>query len=917
MNDFTEEFDIYNYLDDSWLDTKNNKNNSINKNRINSQKENRELDNDELEFIELEDILKSKPDNQSLKEKNEIEDYNLDEFVYSPLTIENNNKKEIVNNNNNIISTPGINNFKFKNPNTPLPKKITNLKTPKSLDSIIKSPTKKNVLNTEIKDNTQTIDKVLKKTPISSTINNNNMFNIIALTENKSREIGYSCYNQVTGEIEIGQFCDSQTYVHLYTKLYIHTPLICILPPIEQDSQMVKMIEQKFPRTKFQPFHRKQFNENVGELMIKQYSVPEKYISIEKISFKKYLAYGSFHALVKYLEGFHDVNFVNQCVNISFSGCERTMIIDGETIKNLELIRNNYDGSRKYTLLDSINKTKTAQGTRLLISNIVQPPNDLVTIKLRQDAIKELLSDETIFNSLVPVLSKIGDIDKILISFSQTKKKITSIKKAESLIKQFIEIKKIFEILPKIVDLLKSKENALLKSINRNLSKPIINQLLKENHRFINEKTPTLKVISSTKIVYSIKDGIEPLLDVCKKTFFETNDDINALSKHYQEVYKLSSLKIQYSTTRGHYFSLPCKNKSLFHLPDIFIKSTFANQKCTFTSEDLISLSRRNKEVFEEIILLSVQSIEKLVYTYRLSISDLFNISESISLLDYLMSLANYVVLSSDSVVCPEIYSSGPIGIQKGYHPVRLTQSMINRKTTFIPNDTLINQTSNFQLVHGPNMSGKSTYIQQVSLLTIMAHIGSFIPAEFAIIPIVDRLISRIGTSDNMQSNASTFMTEMKEISYILEFATEHSLVIVDELGRGTANLDGSSIAWSISERMAEIGCYTLFVTHYQELLKLAILYPNIRIYHFMVSRDENSLNYKYLLNEGVSDITRYGIDIAELAEIDQRVIDAARIIRNSLDDINNNDNSNNRDEIDYHPSRIEYQISITSSKSR
>eukprot|EP01132_Coremiostelium_polycephalum_P010404 gene10404-12777_t len=704
-----------------------------------------------------------------------------------------------------------------------------------------------------------TTTATIKKTSSSTTIKKSISPSIIAITENRSREVGYASYDQTTGEIEIGQFCDSQTYVHLYTKLYIiETDLVIIPATSNMESELLKMVSYRFPNIKIEILPRKLFNENNGSLLIKQYCLSDKLISLEKFSSVKYLAQACFSALIKYLEGHYDISFANNCLKIRYSGSQRTMQIDAETIKNLEIVHNLLDGSRRGTLFTAINHTKTKQGSRLLISNLVQPPIDIETIRLRQNSIYEILQHEKLYFSIIPLLSKIDDIDKILLSFIQTKEKKITMKKIENQIKNIIS------------QLLSTNrlENPLLKMISKNLSNPVFNEIRTEILKYIIDKVPISKSLSlSTKIVNHIKNGVNGLLDVCKITYNETLKDINDLTQFYQEKYKLPQLKLNHSSNRGFYFSVPFKNKKLLHLPDIFIKLTYQNSKCSFVSEELTSLSRRNKEVFEEIILLTSLSLEKLIEFFRSRMSDLFNV--------------------------------GPLGIKQGIHPLHLKQS-------FIPNDTLINETSNFQIIHGPNMSGKSTYIHQVALHIILAHIGSFLPAEFATIPITEHLISRIGTSDSLQSNASTFMTEMKEISYILEMGKKNTFVIVDELGRGTSNIDGSSIAWAISEELAQNEFYTLFVTHYQELLDLSIFYPNIRNYYLMVSRENNSLKYSYTLNEGISQITRYGIDIAELAGIDQNVINIARTIRNQLDD---EDDQNQKQQQRQHPARSAFNL--------
>eukprot|EP01133_Synstelium_polycarpum_P017407 gene17407-20766_t len=394
---------------------------------------------------------------------------------------------------------------------------------------------------------------------------------------------------------------------------------------------------------------RKLFNENNGIQLLRQYILIDKQNIIEKHISSKYLAQASFNALVRYLDGFHDITFTNNCVRIKFSGSERTMQIDAETIKNLELIHNSINRTRESTLFQALDHTKTPQGARLLISNIVQPPIDINTIRMRQDAVKEVLKNERLFFSFVPILSKFDDLDKMLVKFSQKVDfKKMGIMKIQSYIKNVIQMKNSLDQLSKLTPILQKMDNSLFKALVKSLSNQAIQEVQAETMKYINEKPPAVKSNLAHTIVHSMKDDVDGLLDVCKKTYFETISDINTLLTHYQDTYKLPTLKLQQSANKGFYFSIPCKNKSLLHLPTIFTGCTYKNSKCNFVSDDLASLSRRNKEVFEEIMMLISVSVEKLTDFYRDRLSDLFNVSEAIALLDFIISLGTYVTLNEN-----------------------------------------------------------------------------------------------------------------------------------------------------------------------------------------------------------------------------------------------------------------------------
>ncbi|KAG0569176.1 hypothetical protein KC19_6G071200 [Ceratodon purpureus] len=234
----------------------------------------------------------------------------------------------------------------------------------------------------------------------------------------------------------------------------------------------------------------------------------------------------------------------------------------------------------------------------------------------------------------------------------------------------------------------------------------------------------------------------------------------------------------------------------------------------------------------------------------------------------------------AESYIRPEFTETGPIAIEKGRHPV--LEGTIAEE--FVANNAFISEASNTMIVTGPNMSGKSTYLRQVVLITIMAHIGCYVPARFASFRIVDHIFTRIGTSDNIELNSSTFMTEMRETAYLLNNLTSRSLVVVDELGRATSTGDGFAIAWSCCEYMLSFKAYVLFATHMQRLTELSSVYPNVRICYFDVSILNNRLDFKFLLREGFTNVAHYGIRLAEVAGIPASVVNHARIIAAKID---------------------------------
>ena len=315
-------------------------------------------------------------------------------------------------------------------------------------------------------------------------------------------------------------------------------------------------------------------------------------------------------------------------------------------------------------------------------------------------------------------------------------------------------------------------------------------------------------------------------------------------------------------------------------LPSIFIQQVKQKKFIKFSSEELISLNDRQKDSMAEILQLSNRLLEELFHNLRGNIGCIYSLNDTTSLLDMITSFASFAckvpsckpILTTENTMC----------ITKGRHPILST--LVMHEDGFIPNDTRCNAAENFHILTGANMSGKSTYIRQIALLVIMAHVGCFVTAESCTIRITDHIFSRIGTSDSLEDNASSFMVEMREMAYIHLNKTPRSLVIIDELGRGTSLGDACAIAWSCCEDLIISKCFTFFVTHFTQLLKLAGMYKNVRLSYLATEEDNNRLIFNHKLNKGIDTTENFGIKLAHSqAGFPALVIDYAASISSDL----------------------------------
>ncbi|NEU05082.1 DNA mismatch repair protein MutS [Clostridium senegalense] len=535
------------------------------------------------------------------------------------------------------------------------------------------------------------------------------------------------------------------------------------------------------------------------------------------------------------------------------------LVIDGSSRRNLEITESLRDKNKKGSLLWVLDKTSTAMGGRRLRNWVDQPLVDKEKIVLRQDAIEELVKHISKEEDLKDALKEVYDIERLVGKISS--KSINA--------KELISLKNSIEKIPTIKQVLTNfKSNLLLK---------VLNELddLKDIYEILDKSISDNPAIS-VKEGNIIKDGFDERIDDFRNSKHCGKQWIANLESTEKEETGIRSLKVGYNKVFGYYIEITKANLSLVPEGRYIRKQTLSNAERFITPE--------LKEM-EEKILGAEDKLMALEYEIFVDIRDMVEAhvdrmkisSKLISELDCLCSLAR--VARENGYIKPNINTKGILKIEDGRHPVVEKMLDVNE---FVANDTNLDTKDNqLLLITGPNMAGKSTYMRQVALITLMAQIGSFVPAKVADISICDKIFTRIGASDDLAGGKSTFMVEMWEVSNILRNATSKSLILLDEVGRGTSTYDGLSIAWSVIEyicKSSNIKCKTLFATHYHELTKLEGIVDGVRNYSIAVKKVDNSIIFLRKIIEGGADES-YGIEVAKLAGIPEIVIDRAREI--------------------------------------
>ncbi|XP_045147672.1 mutS protein homolog 4 [Echinops telfairi] len=628
----------------------------------------------------------------------------------------------------------------------------------------------------------------------------------------------------------------------------------------------------------FTTIQRKYFNETKGLEYIEQLCIAEFSTVLMEVQ-SKYYCLAAVAALLKYIEFIQNSVYAPKSLKICFQGSEQTAMIDSSSAQNLELLINNQDCRNNHTLFGVLNYTKTPGGSRRLRSNILEPLVDIETINMRLDCVQELLQDEELFFGLQSVISRFLDTEQLLSVLVQIPKQDT-VNAAESKITNLIYLKHTLELVEPLKIALKNCSTPLLRAYYGSLEDKRFGIILEKIKTVINDDARYMKgcLNMRTQKCYAVRSNINEFLDIARRTYTEIVDDIAGMITQLAEKYNLP-LRTSFSSARGFFIqmSTDCTNLPSDQLPSEFIKISKMKNSYSFTSSDLIKMNERCQESLREIYHMTYMIVCKLLSEIYEHIHCLYKLSDTVSMLDMLLSFAHACTLSD--YVRPEFTDT--LAIKQGWHPI--LEKIAMEKP--VANNTYITEGSNFLIITGPNMSGKSTYLKQIALCQIMAQIGSYVPAEYSSFRITEQIFTRISTDDDIETNSSTFMKEMKEIAYILHNANDKSLILIDELGRGTSTEEGIGICYAVCEYLLTLKAFTLFATHFLELCHMDILYPNVENMHFEVqhvkntSRNKDAILYTYKLSKGLTEEKNYGLKAAEVSSLPPSIVLDAREI--------------------------------------
>ena len=672
---------------------------------------------------------------------------------------------------------------------------------------------------------------------------------------------GISVCDISTGEFYSAEIRDNNNFPQLLDEIARYNPSELVVNSMMSNStEEISKIKERF-NVYITKFNDNFFESDISKIIPRFNLINAQGKEITEIE-KNSLVVPSINALVEYIEQTQKTS-LNHINKITIYAISRYMSLDINARRNLEITEKMRDKSKKGTLLWVLDKTSTSMGGRQLRRWLSDPLIDSLEINKRLNSVKELKDEIMLRGDIIESLKKVYDIERLAGKMAY----------GNANARDMVTLKNSLFKLPEVKQSLSNCKSELLKELYENLDE------LKDIYELI-EKSIVDDPPMTIKEGGIIKLGYNEEIDVLKKAQTEGKNWLIQLEAEEKDKTGIKNLKIGFNKVFGYY--LEVTKSFLNQVPERYIRKQTLTKAERYITEELKTLENQILGAEEKVVNLEYNAFTQIREEISRNIKRLQKSSEVVSTLDVLTSFA---IVAEDMNYCmPEVNNTGIIDIKNGRHPV--IEKMLGAGT-FVENDTYLDRDDNRLAINtGPNMAGKSTYMRQVALITLMAQVGSFVPATEARIGVVDKIFTRVGASDDLSMGQSTFMVEMMEVSTILKEATKNSLVILDEIGRGTSTYDGLSIAWAVAEFIADkekSGAKTLFATHYHELTELEEKLDGIKNYSIAVKEKGEDIVFLRKIVEGGTDES-YVIHVARLAGVTKNVTQSANEILRTLE---------------------------------
>ena len=672
---------------------------------------------------------------------------------------------------------------------------------------------------------------------------------------------GISVCDISTGEFYSAEIKDNQNFPLVLDEIARYMPSELVINSMMSGCQEeMDKITERFD-SYITRFSDKFFTDDAEKIRYRFNFVDSNQKEIANIA-DKTLAVCSINALIEYIEQ-TQMTTLDHINKITVYNISKYMSLDINARRNLEITEKMRDKSKKGTLLWVLDKTSTSMGGRALRRWLNDPLIDTAEINRRLESVKELKDDVILRGDVIENLKKVYDIERLAGKMAY----------GNANARDMITLKNSLSKLPDLKKVLANVNSSMLKDLYENLDE--LQDIYELVDRSIVEDPPM-----TVKDGGIIKLGYDEEIDKLKTATTEGKNWIIQLEAEEKEKTGIKNLKVGFNKVFGYFIEVTKSN--LDQVPERYIRKQTLTNAERYITEDLKNLENQILGAEEKVVNLEYNAFVQIRDEIAKNVKRLQKSANIVSTLDVLTSFAT---VAEDLNYCkPEVDNSGILDIKGGRHPV--IEKMVGIGN-FVPNDTYLDKEENrLSIITGPNMAGKSTYMRQVALITLMAQVGSFVPASEAHIGVVDKIFTRVGASDDLSMGQSTFMVEMMEVATILKEATQNSLVILDEIGRGTSTYDGLSIAWAVAEYIADkekCGAKTLFATHYHELTELEEKLEGVKNYNIAVKeKGEDIIFLRKILRGGTDE--SYGIHVARLAGVPKVVTQKADEILRGLE---------------------------------
>lgn len=670
---------------------------------------------------------------------------------------------------------------------------------------------------------------------------------------------GFAVADLSTGEFQVTELTDSS---RLWAEIHRFSPKECLFSESFEEEQLFEKVKIELKATlNFLPDWRFDFDTARTELLDHFRTISLDGFGCEHLP----VAICAAGALIYYLHETQKQE-VEHILSLHTYTLSDFMVLDADTQRNLELTTSIRDGSTNGTLLEVLDQTMTSMGGRKVRQCLLQPLLDEKNIQDRLDAVDELKKQINLQEELREALGKMSDIERL----------ITRISLGSVNGRDLHSLKDSLHLIPAIKEQLQNCQTTLLVSLNSELNPMMtLGELIEHG---IHPNPP-----ATIREGGVISDGYNAELDELRQIVGQGREWMAKLQENERKRTGITSLKIGFNQVFGYYIEVTKPNLNM--VPEHFIRKQTLRNSERFITPDLKEQEAKVLNAEDRIQTLEYELFCEIRDEVAKSTEEIQKISAVIAMVDV---IANFAYCASKyNYLKPTVENTDEIIIRDGRHPV---VEQIFTQEGFVPNDTMLNcEDEQLHIITGPNMSGKSTYLRQTALIVLMAQVGCFVPASAAKIGLVDRIFTRVGASDNLVLGQSTFLVEMNETANILNNATNKSLLILDEVGRGTSTFDGLSIAWAVSEYLLDdkkMGAKTLFATHYHELVELASKYKRAKNYNVAVHEDGEKVTFLRKVVPGGADQS-YGIHVARLAGLPHTVISRAQQILEVLEQHN------------------------------